>query len=295
MRCSEKPAIQAFINLMPAQGFSSGMFIGGSAQTRGDGTFQMLGIPPGAYTLSVRPRGPGPGQEFANVRITVGQDDLDNLQIVTSRGAIAYGVVMTDEGTVPPVPAQQVMVSARTIEPDAMIMGGESKVNEDFTFEITGLSERRLLFASIRENADWTLKAVLHNGIDVTDTPIDFVPGRNVEGLQLIFSRKRTELSGRITTERNLPETDATVIAFSHDPSRWGFATRYVRTARPSQDGRYTLRGLPPHDYLLVAVKDIEMGQWADPEFLEAIRSYATRVSLDEGGTAVQDLKVIRP
>ena len=289
------PAAAAFVTLMPADRLSGGPTGMSSAQTRGDGTFQLLGVAPGSYILSVRPRSAAPDAEFANARVTVGQDDLDNLTLTTSRGAVAYGVVTTDESTPPPVRPEQISISTRPVDPDLMMVGGTSKVNDDFTFEITGLSDTRFIMAGMGDSPDWTVKAVLHNGVDVTDTPIDFIPGHTVEGLQVIFSRKRTELSGRITVDRNQPETDATVVAFSQDPSRWNFGTRYIRTARPSQEGRYTLRGLPPHDYLVVAVKDIEVGQWQDPEFLEAMRGYAVRVSLDEGTTAVQDLKVIRP
>ena len=36
------------------------------------------------------------------------------------------------------------------------------------------------------------------------------------------------------------------------------------------------------------------MGQWQDPEFLENVRDQATRVSLGEGETKVQDLKIAK-
>jgi hypothetical protein len=67
-----------------------------------------------------------------------------------------------------------------------------------------------------------------------------------------------------------------------------------VRTVRPNQDGRYTLRGMPPHDYLVVAVKDLEPGQSQDPELLDSLRPHAQRVSLGENETRVQDLKIAR-
>ena len=290
------PIVQAFVNLAPADRTSMtiSMFNGGA--TRPDGTFQLLGVAAGSYVLTLSPRGmPSPDQEVASMRVTVGQDDIDNLTVVTSRGATAYGVITTDENVPPSVRPQQVNISSRTMEPELMTSPGMSKVNDDWTFEMNGLFDTRYLTVFIGEAPDWTLKGIFHNGIDITDTPIEFVPGRTVEGLQVVFTRKRTEISGVITGERNAPDTDATVIAFSQDPSRWGFATRYVRTARPSQDGRYSLRGLPPHDYLVVAVKDIEVGQWQDPEFLESIRAQGVRVSLDEGATSVQDLKAIRP
>lgn len=290
------PVVQGMVMMMPTDRMGAGGMGMSTGMTRADGSFQILGVAPGSYTLQLRPRGmPTPDAEFASVRVTVGQDDLENVLVVTSRGGVATGVITTDEHTPPPVRPQQVSLFARPVDPEVMIMGGDSKVNDDWTFEINGLSEPRLISASIAESTDWALKAILHNGVDVTDTPIDYVPGRTVEGLEVVFTRKRTELSGLITADRNVPETDATVIVFSEDASRWGFSTRYVRIARPTQDGRYSLRGMPPHDYLVVAVKEVETGQWQDPEFLESMRAHAVRVSLDEGATRVQDLKVVRP
>jgi hypothetical protein len=291
------PVVQGMVMMMPADRMSAGMSMGMSnAMTRADGTFQLLGVAPGSYNLSLRPRGmPTPDSEFANMRITVGADNLDNILMVTSRGAIARGIVTTDEGIPPPMRPEQVSLFARAAEPEAvMMMPGETKVHPDWSFEMTGLSEARLLGGGISEAGDWTVKTVLHHGIDIIDTPIDFVPGQTVEGFEVILSRKRTELSGQISGERGAPETDATVVVFAEDPARWGFASRFVRTARPNQDGRYTLRGMPPHDYFVVAVKDLEQGQAQDPEFLESVRAQAQRVSLGENETRVQDLKVAR-
>jgi hypothetical protein len=294
---SNSPVVQGMIMMMAADRSSPGMSMGMlNTMTRADGTFQLVGVAPGTYNLSLRPRGmPTPDAEFANMRITVGADNLDNVLLVTSRGAIARGLVTTDEGTPPPMRPEQLTLFARPADPDAMMMApGDNKVHPDWTFEMTGLSEARLFTGGVSEAPDWSLKAVLHNGIDVTDTPIDFVPGQTVEGFEIVLSRKRTELSGQISGEKGAPETDATVVVFSEDPARWGFGTRYVRTARPNQDGRYNLRGMPPHDYFVVAVKDLEPGQAQDPEFLDSVRPQAQRVSLGENETRVQDLKMAR-
>jgi hypothetical protein len=290
-----EPQVQVFVTAMPADRFATGMMFGmANGMTRGDGYFQITGLAAGTYDVSVRPRTmPDPNAEFGQVRVTVGADDIDNLLVVTSRGAVARGTITTDENTPPPVRPHQVMISARPAEPDLMAMGDQLKVNEDWTFEITGLSQPRLFTASIADSPDWTMKAVLMNGQDITDKPLDFVPGQTVEGVQIVFSRKRTELSGGLTNDRGEAETDATVIVFAEDASRWTYASRFIRTARPSQDGRFTLR-MPPEDYLVIALRNIEQGQWQDPEFLGSIRDQATRVSLGEGETKVQNLKVAK-
>jgi molybdopterin-binding protein len=291
------PVVQAFVSAMPSDRMAMGMFMSPPAMTNGDGSFQLLGLAPGTYNVTVRPRGnPSPDAEFASVRVTVGAGDVDNLALMTTRGAIARGVVTTDEGIPPPFAPEQIQVFAQPAEPDmAMPMFSEPKINADFTFELTGLSEARRINGTVAQNPDWAIKAVYHNDLDVTDTPIEFTPGQTYEGFNIVLTRKLTQLSGQIRGERNAPDTDATVVVFSENRDRWTFGSRYVRTARPDQDGRYTLRGLPPHDYLVIAVKELEPGQFQDPEFLESVREQAMRVALTEGQSAVQDLKVSRP
>lgn len=290
-----EPYVQAFVSVMPVDRFGAGGPMGmGGSMTRGDGTFQINGVAPGTYNLTLRPRNmPDPTAEFGNIRVAVGHDNVDNLLIVTSRGATARGTIVSDDGTALPLRPQQTRVFARPAEPDAMMeMGGEAKVNDDWTFEISGLSEHRVISGGLMDSQEWALKAVYLNGQDVTDSPIEFVPGRNVEGLQIVFTRKRTELSGGIADERGKPDTNATVIVFAEERARWTYMSRFVRTSRPNQDGRYTVSGMPPHDYLVVALRDVEQGQWQDPDFLESVRAQATRVSLGEGEIKVQDLKI---
>jgi protocatechuate 3,4-dioxygenase beta subunit len=289
---SGAPIVQGFVSVMPADRMSLGGMMSAPAMTNADGSFQVLGLAPGTYNVMLRPRGaPGPDAEFANVRVTIGTTDVDGISLMTSRGAIARGVITTDDGTPPPMQPEQVQLFARPTAPDPVPSFGEAKVNPDWTFEITGLADARLLGGGIAQNPDWAIKAVYHNGVDVSDTPFEFAPGQTYDGFNVVLTRRLSELSGQILGARNAPDTDATVVVFSQDSARWTFGSRYLRTARPNQDGRYSLRGLPPHDYLVVAVKGLEPGQFQDPEFLESVRDLAVRVSLDEAETKVQDLK----
>jgi hypothetical protein len=58
-----------------------------------------------------------------------------------------------------------------------------------------------------------------------------------------------------------------------------------------ADDGRYTLRGLPPEDYFVAVVKEIEPGRLADPEYLESLRDQAVRITIGEAETKALDLK----
>lgn len=295
-----EPIARAMLMMTPGDpvfGMSFSMSTG-NAMVQPDGSFEFTNVPPGRYNINVRPMGmPGANDEFAVMPITVGNEDIDNVFITTSAGATARGVVLTDDGAAPPFRPEQVQVFASPMEPSTVMIGGgpPPRVNDDYTFELTGLFDRRIIRASagMGQIIGWTLKAVILDGEDVTDSGIEFSPGRNYEGLQVIFTQKATELSGLVTDDRNRPVLDATVIVFPQNRDRWNFQSRYIRTARPDTNGRYSLRNLPPaDDYLIIAVQNLESGQASDPEFLARAREEAKSLSLNEGENKVVDVRL---
>jgi hypothetical protein len=146
-----EPVSNGMLMLTPADplmGMNFGMNMA-NAMVAGDGSFQFANIAPGRYNLQVRPNGmPGASSEFALLPVTVGNDDIDNLLVTTAVGAVARGVVLTDDGSVPSFRPDNVQIFA---QPADMTMnffgGGPTKVNDDFTFEISTLFERRLIAA----------------------------------------------------------------------------------------------------------------------------------------------------
>jgi hypothetical protein len=293
-----EPAVSMMIMATPADPADVMRTMSTFAQTRGDGTFQLVGLAPGTYTLTARSMMNPMALEAGQARITVGTDDLDNVLITISAGAVASGVVRTDDGSPLPVRAQLIRVMATPADPlpEPMMGGAPPSVNEDGTFQMTGLFNRRLIRGTFAEaTAEWFLKGVYWRDQDVTDTPIEFVPGQNVDGLEIVFTKKATELTGLVRDDKGQAVIDSAIVIFPGDASRWTFQSRYLRTTRVDQDGRFRLKNLPPHDdYRVIAVRDLEEGRWSDPEFLEAVRDLAARVSLGEGQTVVQDLKVTR-
>lgn len=291
-----EPAVGMMIMVTNSDPAMMPMSMMSGAQTRGDGTFQLAGLPPGNYTINARSAMNPMASEVGSVRITVGSDDLDNVLIVTSRGGIARGVITADDGSALPIKPQAVRIFPQNPDPTMDFMGGmPPTVNDDWTFEMPGLFGPRLLRASLAEPGEWFVKGVYLRGQDVTDTPIDFVPGQAVEGLQIVFTRKVTEITGMVRDDKGQPVLGANVVIFPGDSARWTFASRYMRTIGVDQQGRFSVKNLPPFDdYRIVAVTDLETGRGTDPEFLEAVRDASERVQLDEGSTKAQDLKVVR-
>jgi hypothetical protein len=65
-----------------------------------------------------------------------------------------------------------------------------------------------------------------------------------------------------------------------------------VRATRPSTQGTFSFADLPAGDYLLAVVTDLDPRTWRQSDFLEQIASAGVKVSLAEGQTKTQDLRV---
>lgn len=283
--------------LAPADSFGGMMMNMGNAMVGADGSFEFANVAPGRYNINIRASGgmQNPNAEFAVMPITVSNDDIDNVIVTTNVGAIARGVVVTDDGQPAPFRADQVQVFAQMMEPQGMfVQPGQNRMQDDYSFEMTGLFERRRLSAAVGQMAvsGWFMKSVIYEGQDVIDTGIEFAPGRTYEGLQIVFTQKTTDLSGSLTDDRGKPVLDATVVVFPTNRERWTYLSRYMRTTRPDTNGRFSIRNLPPEDYLIIAVQNLESGQGSDPDFLTRAREEAKPFSLTEGETKTVDIRL---
>jgi hypothetical protein len=139
------------------------------------------------------------------------------------------------------------------------------------------------------------VKAVMHDGRDIAELPIELRSGETLSGVQVIVTKRVTSLTGQLVDDKGGPLSDGSVIVFAEDSTKWVEDSRFVRSSRPDQSGRWRIRGLPPGDYLAVAVDTVEDGQWNEPEYLESIRRYGQKVTLVEAGDHTVALKLVTP
>ena len=74
-----EPAVAMMVMVSSADQSTIGPMMFNSAQTRGDGTFQIVGLAPGSYTMTARSMLNPMASELGQVRVTVDSEDLDNL------------------------------------------------------------------------------------------------------------------------------------------------------------------------------------------------------------------------
>jgi hypothetical protein len=282
-------------------------------RTNADGSFVFTNVPPGDYVIQAMgsstaglppdSRGvPQPGsREFASAFVIVGNTDPVPVQLRMSAGATLNGRVVY-EG-MPTPPAQGVVLLARPADFDRGPLIGAGPMGftlrPDSTFEYKGVFGPTYLSVSLRQ-PEWYVKSIVFKGQDLTDAPFDFGLGGTFNDIEVVVSVAGAVVAGRVVDERAASVTDYSLLIFSTLRDRWtGLGSRWVRTARPLQDGTFRVPGLPPGDYWAAAIERMDGlpgGGSAPPEadVLEQLSSRATRITLGEGQQQDVTLRLIR-
>jgi hypothetical protein len=252
----------------------------------GDGSFAITGLLPGTYRLEARSSS---AAEFASTDVVVDNADVTGVSLVLSKGVTARGRIRFDTGSPPSgLRPSQVLVMSSLLDQQSMSMsGGPPVARDDWSFELQGLRGRGYIRAATL--ADWQMRSIHLAGAEVTDALLDF--DSDIDGLEVELTQRLTTVSGTVKDTRGRVSLEGTIIAFADDPGKWGQQSRFIESARPDQQGRFSIRGLPPGRYAAIAVDYLEPGEERDPELLDAWRQIATTFTLTEGETRVLDLE----
>src|SRR5206468_6213473 len=134
-----------------------------------------------------------------------------------SSGWSATGVVTTETNAPPTAARERVRVAGRSMQPDADPRQpgnpDSGRVKEDWTFTVTGLFGAVLIRPTVPD--PWIVKAILHDGRDITDVPVEMKSGEELTNIQVVLSDRQTSLTGQLTDDKGAPTADGTVIVFA--------------------------------------------------------------------------------
>jgi len=262
---------------------------GGRNGSGTDGTFTLTNVPPGDYLLNVL--GPTIGAtppEVASMPIVIDGSDITGLTIVTGSGAAIQGAVVSDNGM--KLPDARIRITAVPVDSALATFMPRGDVNVNGTFELAGLlGVYTFRFESLP--AGWTVKSVTANGIDISDIAAEFRPADRVS-MRVELTDRVTQVTGTVRSDRAVK--GGTVLIFADDPAKWTAASRFIKTARLTDSGQFSVRGLPPHQrYLAVAVDFIEQDDPQNPDFLQRAKAAASTFSLSAGDQKALDLPLV--
>ena len=285
-----------------------------TARADSEGRFRLMNVPPGQYRVTARstitpPRTPGqapaqggrgrggptgrvePITVWGAADVSVDGRPVSNLLLSLQQGISVSGQVSFDGATPPPTDLTRIRVSMSPVQPSPFGGAVAARVEANARFTIPSVAPG-LYRLSASGAGGWTPMTAVIGGQDALDFPFEVKGSQNLSGVVVTMTDRQTELTGMVTDDRNQPTSVYSLIAFPADSRFWTGPSRRVQTTRPATDGRYTFRNLPPGDYLLAPVFDVEPGATSDPDYLQQLEATSLRVTLQPGESKVQDMRV---
>lgn len=159
------------------------------------------------------------------------------------------------------------------------------------SFAMHGIMPARY-YLDVQAPPGWHVDAATGLGTDLTSMPLDATSAPSEIVIAIRMSDSTTALRGTVRDQRGTPMDDAVVLAFPADGS--GLPPMRTRQVRVSASGEFSIGGLPPGNYRVVAFDAGAAGDWQAPSRLETLRAGSTAVMLQAGEQHFQDLRVVR-
>jgi protocatechuate 3,4-dioxygenase beta subunit len=270
------------------------------------GAFEFRNVPPGEYVLQVTERGSGVAWQrttgtglmdtgisaFAAQFVSVRGDVVGPPVITPTRSASLSGRLRSERPGNDRVPSTMLVVMSA--DPDRSPVGGpSSSVNGGVllaqanattggAFVINGVAGA-FRVAPLAADPRWWVKSAMIEGVNAVDEPMTIAGGRAVSDVDVVLSNDAATVEGKIADER-VVAASTTVVVFATDSQKWFYGSQYVRRAQPGRDGTFTVTGLPPGDYHVMAIDDLPedpaLTNLTSAEFLSDLIPQARRVRL---------------
>ena len=317
------------VTLQEASALGNSFGITQSARPDNEGRFRINNVAPGQYKLTARaqiggPQGRGqfvidgqpapagrgapatpaggrgvpPAQRAEPVTVWGAADvvvdgrNVSNVMLPLQLGMSVSGQLMFEGAIPPPTDLTRLRVTINSADPGPMSTNSSARVDASGRFTVQSVAPGRYRLTA-GGAPGWYLESVTVGGQDALDFPFEVKPNQAVGGVNITFTDKQTELTGTVVDDKNQPAVDYTLVIFPADNRYWtGTTSRRIQTVRPGTDGRYTVRTLPPGDYKIATVLDMEPGSAADPAFLQQVEAATLRVTLQPGEKKQQDIRL---
>ena len=306
------------VTLLPKRAETMASYAGQppSVVPRPDGSFSAAGIAPGRYVLRARAEpatDAPPATLWASEEIDVNGRDISGLVLRLQPGMSVTGKLVFDSATLPlPDPARvrlslPVVSAPGASAQDASILsimsGGHAvTVEKDGTFAIRGAAPGMYRLSATPPGLtggqvvpgvrSWVVTSITVNGRDLADLPIEIKAGEDVSDVVIVLSDRLTEIAGTVFDQLGRPTPGFPIVVFATNRDYWPAGEARVRRVQPASDGKYAVAGLPPGEYYVCAVTDVDPADLKDPAFLESLTSASIKITLTAGEKKPLDLKL---
>ena len=264
-----------------------------------DGSFVIRDVSPGNYTILATVDG-APVPMTARQALQVASS-VDGLRLAPQPGATVRGRLRLEGGGGPGTfDPDRLFLALQAVdgEQEGTVLMGENFSNlthvaADGTFQWVDVPAGNYYVQMAGDNdagKAWYLKSALAGGRDINESGISINGG--LVALDLVASANGGLVEGTVTDHRGEPIPNAVVVAVPEARMR-SRVDRYRKTVS-DQSGHFSLRGLRPGQYTLLAWESVNGEAYYNPEFLQRYEGRGSVLRVAEGERKTLQLEATR-
>ncbi len=276
-----------------------------STGIQSDGSFSFSDVAPGQYTLFARSRGADAASSaqvmWASTDVFMEGDHISDLSLMLAPALTVTGQLRFESARLTaPADLKTVRVTLFPVQTGGAVTLSPTTATADASgrFTLPGVTPGRyriaVSFPGLGAPGEWSLSSAVIGGVDALDMPFTVAPGIVAANAVVTFTDRMARLTGTLQNAAGAAAPAYTIIVFPSSSTLWMPQSRRIQTVRPSVDGAFSFSNLPPGDYYLAAVDDVEPGAWFDPSFLQQLVPSSMKITIAESEEKRQDVRVGR-
>lgn len=248
--------------------------------------FTFVRLEPGQYKVRARTLGSTDIPSYSGQsRVTLRDRSEENV-------SLSIGPALTLSGRIQPLPGNFPAGKLLLSNVDFSFQEAQTcKIDAEGRFECTGLAPSNYSVLMSKELAAWFAKDLKLNGVSIKGREVDLSSGSAAYSLQFALGAAGT-IQGRVLPRPGRPFSLETRILVVPDG-----ATRFPSDPdgppKLAPDGTYTLSGIVPGKYRLLAVDPLLIARGFDESAIPALIAKGELIEITEGQTLVKDVQPV--
>ena len=254
----------------------------------GKNTYVSPLLEPGAYDIEVYLRDPDPIR-WTRTMVEIGNRDVNVGKLVISPGVWIQGHITAAETLPVGVRRGQLLVTLKPLD-GSIFLVPSAQVADDGSFVIPRVPERKFQVDVTGLPPEVYFASAKYSGREVMNGGF-LVSGATKSSLEISIASSGGVVAGVVRNGQDEPISNGIVLLVPANSEKRDL----YRTASTDRFGVFSITGVPPGEYGVLAWSDGRSKAYLDPVFLKAVENEKTKVVVQRGFTNTINVRAIAP